>query len=494
MKTKLQSILSVFAKIAFVIAIICSTAYLLMLGWYNNLLLDDYGFVAEVDRGGAYGLMKSAYFGWQSRFSAFYILGWILKIWGHASSLIGYTILLLLLGYGAVYYALNNISRVDNKFLLLGCAILTTNISIMAYLELSTFYWVCCALYTLSAYAAIMLFSAVFFSQGKLWTRWILVIICSLYICGGAENFTPIVTATLGLVLLYQMISNQTWRFWTTPQQQMILVSLVILCVGFLAVLLGPGTHSRENGMNGFAGNFAIIPYFVKLASALAVFTMRLLSRSLYYILLLPIGFIIGKNMKYSTQYSNWKLVLLSLGVVLGVIVLSVAASVYGMGWYSPLRSYSFVSFVLAAWFIYLGSVFGSRFSLLTIDILVSLSSCLIVAYSLYYYRQEKPLVKNYHEQIVELNATIQEQVNAGRTEVLVIEPVTHSQILNTYALMRTAINKCLGKQSPKISEPATYFPYEQYELSIDPADWKNVDMQRYFNVHFDIISKENPN
>ena len=180
MKTKLQSILSIFAKIAFVLAIICSTAYLLMLGYNNNLLLDDYGFVAEVDRGGAYGLMKSAYFGLQSRFSAFYILGWILKIWGHASNLIGYTILLLVLGYGTLYYALRNITQLTNKWLLFGSAILITNVSIMAYFEMSTFYWVCCAVYTLSTYAAIALFTAIFFSNGKLWARWLIVVFCSL--------------------------------------------------------------------------------------------------------------------------------------------------------------------------------------------------------------------------------------------------------------------------------------------------------------------------
>ena len=489
-----NKIVSITAKIAFVAAVISSTAYLLMLGWYNNLLLDDYGMVADVDVGGAYGLMKGAYFGWQSRFSAFYVLGCIFKIFGHVSNLIGYTILLLVLGYGTLYYALKNITRLTNKWLLFGSAILITNVSIMAYFEMSTFYWVCCAVYTLSTYAAIALFTAIFFNNGTLWTRWLIVVLCSLYISGGAENFTPVVIATLGLVLLYQMISNRTWRFGTNPQQQMIVASLMILCVGFLAVLLGPGTHNREASMSGFAGNFAIIPYFVKLASALAVFTMRLLSRSLYYILLLPIGFIIGKNMKYSTQYSNWKLILLSLGVVLGVIVLSVAASVYGMGWYSPLRSYSFVSFVLAAWFIYLGSVFGSRFSLLTIDILVSLSSCLIVAYSLYYYRQEKPLVKNYHEQIVRRHEVIIDAIENNRKEVVVIKKIEYLHVPNTYALLRKVVNVVSNKTDAKISAPNEYFPYERYVLSCNPNDFRNKGVQRYYQATFDIIGCENPN
>lgn len=483
-----NKIVSITAKIAFVAAVISSTAYLLMLGWYNNLLLDDYGMVADVDVGGAYGLMKGAYFGWQSRFSAFYVLGCIFKIFGHASNLIGYTILLLVLGYGTLYYALRNITQLTNKWLLFGSAILITNVSIMAYFEMSTFYWVCCAVYTLSTYAAIALFTAIFFTNGKLWARWLIVVFCSLYISGGAENFTPIVIATLGLVLLYQMIANLTWRFWTTPQQQMILVSLVILCVGFLAVLLGPGTHSRETGMNGFAGNFAIIPYFVKLASALAVFTMRLLSRSLYYILLLPIGFVIGQRIEFSTQCSTWKLVFISLGVVFCIIFLSVAASVYGMGWYSPLRSYSFVSFVLAAWFIYVGTIFGARFTPLTVEIIIILSSCVIIIYSLYYYRTELPLVSEIHNQIEMRHTQIIACEQGKRVEPLKIEEIIYPHIPNTYAVLRKMIANLAGKTEVHVAAPNEYFPYERYALSWDPDDFRSNGVQRYFNVHFDII------
>jgi len=492
MQINIHSILPILTKIAFAIAIVCSTVYLLMLGWYNNLLLDDYGFVAEVDRGGAYGLMHAAYYGWQCRFSGFYVLGWIFKVWGHASNLIGYTILLLLLGYGAIYYALKNITRIENKFILFGSAVLITNISVMAYFEMSTFYWVCCAVYTLSTYAAIALFTAIFFNNGTLWTRWLIVVLCSLYISGGAENFTPVVIATLGLVLLYQMISNRTWRFGTNPQQQMIVASLMILCVGFLAVLLGPGTHSRETGMNGFAGNFAIIPYFVKLASALAVFTMRLLSRSLYYILLLPIGFIIGKNMKYSTQYSNWKLVLLSLGVVLGVIVLSVAASVYGMGWYSPLRSYSFVSFILSSVVIYWGILIGRHYNKSRIERSMLITCLIVAAMSIYFYRTEQPLVADIHTQIGIRHNQICAANQMNRTEPLIIEKIEYPHIPNTYAILRKTINTIRGNGNAIISAPNEYFPYERYALSKDSNNWKNQQVEQYYNAQFNIIGWEN--
>ena len=48
-----------------------------------------------------------------------------------------------------------------------------------------------------------------------------------------------------------------------------------------------------------------------------------------------------------------------------------------------------------------------------------------------------------------------------------------------------------MGKKSAKVSEPSHYFPYERYALSIDPNDWKNVAIQRYFNTPFIIIGWE---
>lgn len=488
-------IIDISAKIALILAVVGSTAYLLMLGWYNNLLLDDYGFVADVDRDGPYGLMKNAYWHWQSRFSAFYVLGWILKIWGHASNLIGYTILLLAVGYATIYYALQRITKIQDKWMMLGMAILINNVSIMAYLELSTFYWVCCALYTLSTYTAILLFTIIFFSAGRDWLRWIIVIICSLYLCGGAENFTPLVIAILGCILLYQMISQRTWRFWQTKEQKMMLVSLGILCAGFIAVVLGPGSHDRatDEAMHGFMGHFALVPYCVKLVKASAIFGTRILSRSLYYVLLIPFGFLIGSQVKGTLQVGRiWKRMMLAFAIAIGIILLSIAAPVFGMGWYAPPRAYCFVSFVLAALVIYCAALLGMKVSSKQkVKIWTIVASILIATMSITFMRVEQPIAADYHIQIAARNVQIQEQVKLNRMEPLCIEKVTHHTMPNSYALMRVGISRLMGKRSTSIAEPSTYSPYVQYSLSVNPSNWKNVDMEHYHNAHFDIIGWE---
>lgn len=493
-------IIDISAKIALILAVVGSTAYLLMLGWYNNLLLDDYGFVADVDRDGPYGLMKNAYWHWQSRFSAFYVLGWILKIWGHASNLIGYTILLLAVGYATIYYALQRITKIQDKWMMLGMAILINNVSIMAYLELSTFYWVCCALYTLSTYTAILLFTIIFFSAGRDWLRWIIVIICSLYLCGGAENFTPLVIAILGCILLYQMISQRTWRFWQTKEQKMMLVSLGILCAGFMAVVLGPGTISRatHNGSaDSFMSHFLVVPYLTQLIKASVVFWTRLLSRGLYYVLLFPIGMLIGIVMKQEGIEPQSKLhtsVLLSALVVFMLIELSLAASVFGTGWYASLRAYSFVSFIMAAFVVYCGAVCALCCNSQHTAVVCGVVTCILIAgMSISFFKQEQRLVADVRSQIESRHAQILGHKQSGRNEPIKVEEIQYPHIPNTYAIMRSMINSALGHPKSEIAQPNEYFPYERYSLSWKTADFRNRGVQRYFRVDFDMVGWAEP-
>lgn len=482
---------SLFMKVVLLCAILSSTFYLLMLGWYNNLLLDDYGFVAYADNGGAFELMKNAYLGWQGRFSAFYTLGWILKVWGHASNLIGYTILMLLLGYTSLYYALSNIIRLSDKWLLCIVSILVTNISIMAYLELSTFYWVCCAICTLSTYAAIVLFTAIFFSKGALWARWLTAIICSLYLCGGAENFTPILIAAFGIIILYQMVYHRDWHLWRDEQMRMVLICLLILCIGFVIGVTASGTQSRAGHLQGFMSHFALIPYCSQLGKASVVFFMRLLSRSLYYMLLLPIGGLVGiymRKMDSVCRFSIWSAVVLPLLLVVGAILLSIAASVYGMGWYSPLRSYSFVSFLMAGLFLYWGIILGRRSNIHKMSMMAIISALIIAAISISFTKKEQPLVADIHAQIESRHAQIIAHKNSDGVKPIIIEAVKYPYIPNTYAFLRKSLNTIAGVPNKEIAEPVSYFPYERYCLTKDPNDWRNEGLKNWLNVEFDII------
>ena len=497
MTSNKEYIVSLLVKMSIVVAVLSSSAYLIMLGRYNTLLLDDYGFVADVDEGGAFGLMRNAYLYWQCRFSGFYVLGWLMKIWGHSANLVGYTIFMLLLGYASIYYALKNVVKIQDKWLLFGISALVTNVSIMAYLEMSTFYWMCCALYTLSVYAAIALVIAIFYDKGTLWKRWLIVTICSLYLCGGAENFTPIVIALLGLVLLYQMTALRTWVFWKNTEQKMMLVSMAILVIGFVAVIAGPGTKSNPDGRgsNGFMTHFVLIPYMVQLTKASVIFYMRLLSRGLYYVLLFPLGWLLGVKMKDANNTVTLEIgraLFFSVIIFFCAIELSIAASVFGMGWYAPLRSYSFVSFLVAVLVMYWGVICGLNHNGRKIGIIcVIVTNLTLAGISVYFSRAEQPMVADIHAQIENIHAQIIAHKQSNSTEPFTVKAVEYPYIPNTYAIMRTTVNRSLGKQSVQIADPSLYFPYERFSLTMDPENWKNKGLQQYHCAKFDIIGWE---
>ena len=85
-------------KVCLLIAAVVSSAYLLMLGWYNTLSLDDYGFVADIEEQGPWEFTKNMYLNWQGRFSAFFVSSYLMPIFGRMSNMLPYTVFQMAVG------------------------------------------------------------------------------------------------------------------------------------------------------------------------------------------------------------------------------------------------------------------------------------------------------------------------------------------------------------------------------------------------------------
>ena len=186
-----------------------------------------------------------------------------------------------------------------------------------------------------------------------------------------------------------------------------------------------------------------------------------------------------------------WRRVLITFVIAVSLIELSIAASVFGVGWYASLRSYSFVSFLLASLITYWGALVGRKYRSYGLKWITVLAAVFITAISIRFVKTEYPVVKDYHAQIAQRNAEIQEHVVSGSAEPLELSPIPYPSMPNTYAIMRYAVNSCFGKTKPHIAEPSTYFPYEKYGLTKNPMNWKNQVLAEYFKADFDIIGWE---
>lgn len=489
-----------YLKILVVLAATATTAYLLMLGWFNTLSLDDYGFAVDLTHYSLLQWTKHMYMNWQGRFSTFLINGCLFKLFGHSCTLFPWTTIHLMFGYGVLYLYFRNVLHIEDVANRIAMTVLVTNITIMSVFEISTFYWLCCAGYFLVIYATLLLFYVIYVAKWKEWLKAIVAVLCALYISGSAENYTPLVLMVLGLLWLRDAIRDTKWSSFNAAFSRHWLTFIVcaILGIGFIAMVAAPGNKVRmQNGEEivGFMYDFNAVLFVKKTIIANVIFALRLISRGLYWLGLLPIFIYVGKMLRENgvtiTSNKVGKRILVATILLIGFIFIAVTACVYGIGYYPPLRSMSFISFVMMAYLCYIGCLLGYRIAEKKSGVLMLLTIFSFVGWSVfagYDFVKEYPEVKRYHDFICSRNALVLHEAENGRTELLYIDEYEAPQWKNTYSYLRTAINKCVG--SKKMVEEI-YFPYMISNIDkTNPDDFKNKGLQEYYNADFKILEK----
>lgn len=104
---------------------------------------------------------------------------------------------------------------------------------------------------------------------------------------------------------------------------------------------------------------------------------------------------------------------------------------------------------------------------------------------------RDKPLAEDYHHYVTSRNESIQEQKkdveNGTKTNdtPFVCHSFASGWHSNSYSKLRNMINACLGK-SKRYYEPGMILM--ESTLSSDANDWRNRDLQYYYQTGFDIV------
>lgn len=477
------------------IAAAISAIYLLMTGWYNVPSLDDYGYIWQAEEC-FWQSIALPYMGWQGRFSTFFMNGIVYLLFGRMQNLIWVTILMLGVGYymaGRLFQcAFDKCNVVISKSLCWCVAVLTINIGAMAYLEPSTFFWLCALNYTFSTWMVMLLVYALYFSTYPMWLRWTEVIFASLYISGTAENFTPMVILVMGLIWLVGIIRDTKSSSFSSAfnSRKMLFVALAIMCIGFVVMLLAPGNGRRLAGMSDMVAteqwNFSMWPFIKNTIVASIVMFMRIVSRSLYYLALVPVFVYIGTLMPTS-QRGNKHIIWLVLGL-LSFIVIEVAACVAGTGWYAPPRANSFLSYVIIATLAYTAIVWGRSLAVKWHGVIQWMTFCaslLLISACVYFMIHDQPKLKLYHDEVIAWNQQVEQQVQCGIMDDVVVHPYHFERDLTSYALMRNTVRQWMRKSAKYQEVNVLLMPAD---LSVAPNDWRNVGVKRYYHANFDII------
>lgn len=99
-------------------------------------------------------------------------------------------------------------------------------------------------------------------------------------------------------------------------------------------------------------------------------------------------------------------------------------------------------------------------------------------------------MAKLYHDEVTARDNRIKEEVAKGRTEPLYVEAYTDNSYQSSYAIMRNALQRALGR-SKRYNEPQ--FMYMRSSLSNDPKNWRNNNIRIYYHTQFDIIGWDEP-
>jgi hypothetical protein len=490
MKTKKILILSL------IIANIFALVYLLFLGYYNSLLLDDYGMIDAVKEKGV-NFILDMYLRWLGRFGAYTINYVLFKIAPLLNNLLPLTILQLVLGYGCVYLLLRFVFDALNRSFVFLLSVTIFNLGVLGLLEFSTFYWVCASGYVTIASLTIALIPAVFDQKINKYIALVLILILSYFVGGGLETYTPLVIIGLGIVFLYRLKIIGLKSILRRRLDRQLIAALVLLSIFCLLMIIAPGNKVRMGAdsqvqTTGF-------PLLMKTGFALIKFLFAVGSKLIYFIASFPLFYWAGyqlqqKKFVLSCKYASKKQFIISCVLLLLFLYVAVLPIVYIMSVLIPsLRPYSYISFAMIAFFGYWGVMLGYKQHHKKILITTLLASCIcIIGVSCWRMNRDFHDAVYYHNEIENRLSQIQKLKDEGYEGVAYIEPIRAGDKLSLYSASWNFVKEKLKIHPEQEGLIQSSFPYELFSLSADSVgDWRNQQMKQYFDVQFDILSKE---
>ena len=496
MNNKLKIIIKNLFLFCLVALALLTSLYFLVLGWYNTISLDDYGFITSVEQNGVLRFVIDTYYSWQGRFTTFLGSGLTMVVFGRAKNLIFLTVLMLLSGWWIFGLILKGIDRryglgVPQK-IILPVSVVTVNVGILSFFEPSTFFWMCGLGYTLSIWMTVLLVYLIFYGNGKMWLRWIGVVICSFYISGTSENYTPLV---IGAFILIKILSIFNFKiFKNHSENAMLTVSIVIMIIGCIFMILAPGNSVRlaAYGLDsGIAAmKMSIGNLLLTIARCSIVILLRIFSISYYFILffLLLVG--VGSFCSSSSRNNLGRQLLIVLLLFLFLIISSVAICVVGVGGNPPLRALSFISFGVITLCAYLGIKVGAAMGnreKKRLTSIISIFFLLIIGAMKFFH--DIPIAKDYHDYITYRdNSIVKRSKETNDKSPYVCKSFDHEWGCNNYSKLKNIVYELIGKEH-SFYEPQMI--YMESNLSSDPNDFRNVGLKEYLDVDFDIICDE---
>jgi hypothetical protein len=498
MKNKIIILLLLVANIA-------CLAYLLMLGWNNSLLMDDLAFIKAVEQKGIFGWIHSMYFNWQGRFGMFFISGLLFSLAMKFSNLVLLTIIQLILGYISVFCLLKYCFQKASKWVTLLVSVTVFNLSILGLLDFSTFYWVCASAYITIISFTILLIVVIVNDKLNGFIAIPLIIVLSFLVGGSAETYAPMVMLVLGILFLFKLKQSGFKLFFDNIRNRRLLLSLVLLFIFFIMMILAPGNKVRlesETGMN-YITDFSLI---VRTLQMMMHLILIIIPKSIYYILAFPLFCWLGYSFGYPYKenlslhkYGSFKMFFISVVALLLFLVIGILPGVLLFHGFAPLRSLTYVSFVLVVFFAFWGVVTGINLRDATttshvINTGMIIMGLLFTGISICRFSNDYAVSVEHKK---EINSLFEKLVNLEKQHfrgIVKVKITDRERMSSSYIKFYNFLMSYYKPMKMVTHSPyGSDFPYVNYYLTTDPNHWENQIIRDYLNLNFDIVGDVEP-
>src|SRR5258706_9778746 len=373
-------------------------SYVLTVGYYNRLSLDDYAYLGAMRDNGFLSPFTYWYSHWQGRFGPQFLLNFVFLVYDVTSNLLFYPILLSSLFAYSIYQILNYYFSLPKR-VLLNYSILLFAALLLTGFELSTFFWVNASTMYFGGMLFALLGIVFILKENQSYFRYVVVAICFLY-AGSSSEHVGILACFLLFSASFISFYKLDWNFRNfiaNPTNKRLLVALFFCSVAFIIMILAPGNKIRIAASAQVNDPILLLK---KTYKATMFVCGHLFYKLPYFITFIPPFLLFGSFLKPSKTHN------LSVGFVLVICAIAILSLIYtgnlpmaythnGAG---PLRAYVYITFSVVCFLFlicfYIGRHYRSRLKYLVVVSILSLAILFVMLfYTFYMELQETVLI-----------------------------------------------------------------------------------------------------
>jgi len=455
-------------------------AYFLFMAIYNRLSQDDFLFLKSVHNSGCIQLVKWAYLFQSGRFTHYSYISIIFLIIDKTGSFFIIPVIVWVIDFFLLLFVMKKILN-KNNYITANLSALILNVFILTNFEFTAFYWICSTFYYIQPVLVLFLFVMVN-QKNVSKIQYCLLIFIAVLISGSSEIFVPFCLLFTILNLGYYYIKNNKDLHKTISDKriQRLLLSLIILFIGFVIVIIAPGNYLRAKEVI-FHHPDNVVEFLKISIQSFVLFLYLLAFKFPYYIILILISFLIGffNRTNFVKDFNYKRFLIISWASYLLFIFLSILPTAYLMSGFGFQRIYTSTIFFSMLFFIIQGFVFGLKtnfqINILIIKRLILINIFILIPVMVINLIVDIPTAKKYSQSDIERTNLILDLKKHHHKRLVELKPLYKP---TTYSLKYLILRE---------KQPLLYYCNE---IESDTSAYSNMCIKNYYELDFSIRLK----